>query len=405
MSARSRARLPPWAGTIRFRLALAYSVVVFGLTAALLAGIYWGVERSLSGAPVSRGAEVRELERTDAPGRSEVEVRVERVPLALFEAQVNERTLSRLRSFSLAALGALFVASLGLGWLLAGRALRPARRIAAAAREIQATDLSRRIALEGPRDELRHLADTFDAMLERVDRAVTHERRLVHDLSHELRNPLAVLRTNIEVALADPQAPRDELRRALVVAEGASERLSRLVGDLFAWARREAPDLRLERIDLAALVRQATDELQAAASARSVVLEAQVEGDYEATGDRLALHRALANLFDNAIRHAPPSSTVRTTLGHAPDPTDATLLWTLIRVSDHGPGIPPEQRELVFERLWSSGHAAPEAQGSGLGLAVVRQIAEAHGGSVHVDPTGEGGTTFSLWLPAAPDPR
>jgi len=156
------------------------------------------------------------------------------------ETVVKYKTLRALRNYSLSTLGGLFLASLAIGWVVSGRALRPVRRIARAAAEIQATDLSRRIALRGPNDELRYLADTIDSMLDRLDAAFRAQRQLIDDVSHELRTPLAIIRANLDAVLSDPQASEEDRRRAVAVVDRATSRMTRLVEDLLATARRSA---------------------------------------------------------------------------------------------------------------------------------------------------------------------
>lgn len=197
-------RLPPWMGSIRVRLTVLYSTVLFGLAALVVFGIYTGVSRSLDSQPVSQSPEYL----PDVLPGTDVEV----ISLEEFERRVNTRALDKLREYSFTALGLLFIGSLGTGWIVSGRVLRPIGRITGVAREIQATDLSRRIHLRGPNDELRQLADTFDAMLARLDAAFESQRRFIHEASHELRNPLAVIRTNLDVALSDPNATTEDLR-------------------------------------------------------------------------------------------------------------------------------------------------------------------------------------------------
>ena len=218
--------LPDWAGSIRFRLTALYSLFLFGLAALVVGGIYLGLDWRLH---QRRGVVSRQflVVRAEAvPGgvilRPEtVEARYKSV-----EQLANERALGLLRTYSFTALGLLFLASLAVGWVVAGRVLRPIDRITGVARDIQATDLSRRIALRGPPDELKDLADTFDAMLGRLDDAFQGQRRFIQETSHELRNPLAVIRTNLDVALADPNADPAELRRIAQLVHRTVERMS-----------------------------------------------------------------------------------------------------------------------------------------------------------------------------------
>ena len=228
---------------------------------------------------------------------------------------VNSQTLTKLRNYSFGALGVLFVASLGVGWVVAGRVLRPIGRITSVARDIQATDLSRRIELPGPDDELKQLADTFDAMLARLDAAFAAQRQFTADASHELRNPLAIIRTNVDVALADPNADPDDLRQTIVVVKRASDRMARLVDDLLALARRQEPTLEHEPVDLGVAVAEASDDFVVPAAARSIVLDRAIAPGVVVTGDRDALKRAVANLLENAVRLAPEGSRIRLATG------------------------------------------------------------------------------------------
>jgi signal transduction histidine kinase len=308
-----------------------------------------------------------------------------------------------LRSYSFGALGAMFLVSLGVGWVVAGRVLAPIDRITGVARDIQATDLKRRIALKGPPDELKQLADTFDGMLERIDDAFENQRRFIQEASHELRNPLAVIRTNLDVALADPDASTEDLRHAAEVVQRSAERMSHLVDDLLTYARQGATVRQFERVDAADVVADAAAEFEIPAEARGITLEWASPTGLTVIGDRVALRQALANLLANAVRLAPEGSTIRLAAGREGDPDDPGDRWVWLAVEDQGPGIPEGQRDLVFQRFWrGDGHRARQEGRSGLGLTIVRQIAESHRGSARVAPNEAGGSTFSLWLPAAP---
>ena len=168
--------------SIRVRLTLLYSGVLFGVAAILVAGLYFGLALSLRNEPVSQAVIVEQVPVNDG---SQTEAQTF-VPAKAFEHQVNQRTLRNLRTYSIGALAALFVASLAVGWVIAGRVLAPIAHITSVAREIQARELSRRIELDGPDDELKRLADTFDSMLARLDLAFASQRRFVADASHEL---------------------------------------------------------------------------------------------------------------------------------------------------------------------------------------------------------------------------
>lgn len=178
------------------------------------------------------------------------------------EALANERALMLLRSYSASALFLLFLASLGVGWFVAGRVLAPIGRITSVARDIQATDLSRRIGIGGPPDELKELADTFDAMIERLDGAFDAQRRFIQETSHELRNPLAVIRTNLDVALSDPDPDPAELRRTLEVVGRTAARMSHLVDDLLVYGRLGAPAHELGPVEIGALAAEVGEEFR-----------------------------------------------------------------------------------------------------------------------------------------------
>jgi signal transduction histidine kinase len=313
------------------------------------------------------------------------------------ERVVNGRTLKELRNYSFTALGVLFVASLGVGWVVAGRVLRPIGRITSVARDIQATDLSRRIELPGPDDELKQLSDTFDAMLARLDAAFAAQRQFVADASHELRNPLAIIRTNVDVALADPRADPEDLRHTIAVVKRASDRMARLVDDLLALARRQEPTLEHEPVDLGAAVAEASDDFVVPAAARNIVLDRAIARGVTVTGDRDALKRAVANLLENAVRLAPEGSRIRLATG-----SEGDRAW--VAVADEGPGIAPEDQPHVFDRFWRADKARSRADGgTGLGLAIVRQIAESHGGQVRLQSKVGVGSSFVIWLPVASD--
>ncbi len=374
-------RLPEWARSIRFRYTLLYSGVLFGLAAVLVAALYLVLLMALRGEPVSAG-------RVCKYGEC-----IRLVSLSEFERLVNSQTLTKLRNYSFGALGVLFVASLGVGWVVAGRVLRPIGSITAVARDIQATDLSRRIELPGPEDELKQLADQFDAMLARLDAAFAAQRQFTADASHELRNPLAIIRTNVDVALADPHADPDELRHTITVVKRASDRMARLVDDLLALARRQEPTLEHEPVDLGLAVTEASDDFVVPAAARNIVLDRAIAPGVVVTGDRDALKRAVANLLDNAVRLAPAGSRIRLA-------TDSEGDRAWIAVADEGPGISPVDQPHVFDRFWRADKARSRADGgTGLGLAIVRQIAQSHGGSIRLQSKVGVGSSFVIWLP------
>jgi signal transduction histidine kinase len=383
-------RLPDWTRSIRVRYTLLYSAVLFGLAALVVVTLYVILSTSLAGEPVTSAGRGKICNRVTGAC---ITFRV--VDAKQIEQIINTETLAKVRDFSLKALGVMFVASLGVGWVIAGRVLAPIERITSVARDIQATDLSRRIELGGPEDELRRLADTFDAMLARLDAAFGAQRQFLADASHELRNPLAIIRTNLDVALADPDADPEELRQSLVVIQRASDRMSHLVDDLLALARGQALEVRSELVDLGAAVADASDELFLSAKRRDITLDRTIVPGVVVSGDYDALKRAVSNLLENAVRYAPPGSRVRLAVG-----SERSRAW--VSVSDEGPGLAPEDQRRVFDRFWRADKGRSRAEGgTGLGLAIVRQIVNSHGGEVQLQSKVGVGATFTIWLPVA----
>jgi signal transduction histidine kinase len=370
-------------GSIRFRLTAVWSILVFGLAALVVGGIYLGLHNSLNNQKISATTFQVGGITFIQPDQAQ-----------LVQRSVNERALDALRVYSFWSLLALFFTSLVVGWIVSGRMLRPLGEISNSVREIQASDLKQRIDLGGPNDELRQLADTFDDMLGRLDEAFEGQRQFIHQASHELRNPLAVIRTNLEVTLSDPDASAEDLRHTAEVVERSSERMARLVDDLLVYARKGTLSLERDPVDVAQLIDEAAQEFTAPAVAAGVHLVQHADPGLWTIGDRLALRQALGNLLANGIRYSPEGSTVRLRGG-----LDGPWVW--MAVEDQGPGIDPSDRDRVFQRFWRGNPRAGREQGrSGLGLTIVRQIAEAHGGEVKLVSQLDHGSAFVLWLPA-----
>ncbi len=384
-------RLP--AAGIRFRLAVLHSILLFGVAALAVGAIYQNVSRVLDDEPMSRHSAFTELVDTPILGSSSTTLDNAGGGLQVFEEAVNRRALRQLRVYSVVALAVLFFASLAIGWYVAGLVVHPIGRITAVARRIQGTDLSRRISLGGPPDEFRELADTFDDMLDRLDAAFEMQRHFIQEASHELRNPLAVLRTNLDVVMHDPRSEPEDFRAAGEVALRATSRMSSLVDDLLLYAHHERPDVHRAPIDLASVVAETVADFAAAAESAGVELRAEVAERLQVVGDPVALRRGLANLLSNSIRVSDPESSVLVTAGH-----DDEKVW--ISVRDEGPGIDPDDVDHVFQRFWRGDLPSAREHGlSGLGLAIVRQIAEGHGGQATARSTVGVGSTFTIWLP------
>lgn len=361
--------------SIRFRLSVQYSALVFGLGGALLGLVYLAIRSGLSSqemmthlwegrvVTLDGGAEVV------LPHYSESEVQA-------IESIYNQIVLDEVARFTIMAIVILFLLSLIVGWVMSGRVLKPVGEITSVAREIQASDLSRRIALEGPDDELKRLADTFDEMLQRLDTAFASQRQLMADTSHDLRTPLTVIRSNIELVADDPAAGVAEWREAGDVIRRNAERMSEMIAGLLATARMQTGQAKSVQVDLAALVEGKVADFAPVAAQRDLTIVARSE-PVAALGVEVALDRALANLIENALKVAPRGSVVNVGSGVSEG-------WAWIGVSDVGPGLPAEPGDRV-----------------GLGLSIVTQVAESHGGSLGTFPGSDGrGTTMVVWIPA-----
>ncbi|MEE2646476.1 MAG: HAMP domain-containing sensor histidine kinase [Actinomycetota bacterium] len=389
---------------LRIRLAFLYSILLFGLASLGVGVIYLSLSVSLSDEPMSRDAafqilvdELGEFSSTpddidSVAGLTESN----QTQLVGFEQAVNQRALDQLRSYSGWSLLALFATSMLIGWYVSGLVLRPIGRITSVARDIQATDLSRRIELGGPADELRDLGDTFDQMLDRLDQAFEDQRQFIQETSHELRNPLAVIRTNLDVVLNDPKANLEEFRFSGEVANRAAVRMSALVDDLLLLAHHERRDVDREPIFLSQVVSETIEDFSAFAKKNNVSLTLEMSSEIKVIGDAAALRRALANLLSNAIRITGSEKTggqIKVVGGQ-----DTDQVW--VSVEDDGPGLSTEDIERVFQRFWKGNVSeAKESGRSGLGLAIVRQIVEGHGGQVTVRSQLGNGATFTIWLP------
>ena len=216
-------RVPPWARTVRMRLALTYSALLFAVAALLLGGVYLALSTSIDARPLDP-VTVKKFEKTSTgtvkyrPGGD-----FQAADITDVQEYVNYSTLETLRTYSAIALAVLFVLSLFIGWWVAGRAIRPVSAITATAREISATDLSRRIPDRGPRDEMGTLTETINGMLARIEQAFTQQRDLVDDVSHELRNPVAVIQSNVDAVLSrDDVSPQERAQASAVVQRATS---------------------------------------------------------------------------------------------------------------------------------------------------------------------------------------
>ncbi|MDW5598846.1 HAMP domain-containing sensor histidine kinase [Conexibacter stalactiti] len=293
--------------------------------------------------------------------------------------------LRRLLAILLGVSGSGVAVAAGLGVLVSRRVLKPVERLTGATEHVAATqDLSRRIDVSG-NDELARMARSFNTMLAALDGARAAQRQLVADASHELRTPLTAVRTSIEALAGAPDLPAAERARVLAAAQVQLEDLSTLIGDLVDLARPAAPAEELEAVRLDLLVSEAVQRARRHAPGADFRLDVE-ESLVQAVPGRL--HRAVGNLLDNAVKH-----------GGADGVVEVCVRGGEVSVRDHGPGIAAEDLPHVFDRFYRS-RRARGLPGAGLGLAIVRQVAEAHGGVVRAQTVAGGGARLVLSLPS-----
>ncbi len=379
------------ARTIRLRLTAMYAAVFLVCGAALLTIGYLLVRHNIDGHHQFHAALAR-LGLHPVPGTKfdfpagSADARL----IGVVEHQLVDQALhTLLLQYVITLVAMTFVSSL-IGWLLAGRALAPLRKITAAARRVSGENLGERIALQGPADELKELADTFDGMLSRLDGAFAGQRHFVASASHELRTPLAIMRTEVDVALADPDAGVDELRSMGEALRDMVDRCERLIASLLLLARSEAAVTRDEPVDLAELAGDCITDLRARARDAEVTIDARLEAA-STRGDSSLLERLIFNVVDNGIRH-------NVTGGRLTVSTSVRDHRAVLEVANGGQPIDPEQAATLaepFRRLSRS------VDGFGLGLSIARSVAEAHGGSLRLQAPESGGLRVLVTLPAS----
>jgi heavy metal sensor kinase len=299
----------------------------------------------------------------------------------------------------------LLVGAASGGYFLAGRSLAPVASMASRAAEISATNLDERLPVGGG-DELVHLARVFNDLLDRLESSFAQQRRFMADASHELRTPTAILRTEVDVTLAQPHRTEGEYRGSLTVLGDATRRLTRIVEDLFLLARADSGQLvpRAEALYLEEIVHDVTRGLRPLAERRGVRVELRDVVPAPFHGDADLLRGMLFNLVDNAIKYSARGGVVDVTLGRAGGAYELFVI-------DNGPGIPLDVHERIFERFYRVDAARSRAEesttsGAGLGLPIARRIAELHGGRLELVESRPGGghTVFRVTLPAEEEP-
>jgi signal transduction histidine kinase len=397
--------------TFRVRLTLLYGGVFFLAGALLLAVTYVLVGQSLrsngpnSGVVQTANNLVLQMQVSAATGEAPAQTsrvtqpRITDQQAAQIRKKINaaqhnyeQSTLHALLTQGGIALTLVGAAAMGLGWLLAGRALRPVHQVTATARRVaRSHNLTERIGYRGPRDDIKDLADTFDDMLARLARAFDAQRRFVANASHELRTPLAINRTLVEVAVRRPDAT-DSLRRLGEYLLVVNARHERLIDGLLTLAGGEQDLTDRTPIDLAQVAGHVLNLAGPEAAAKNVTVERDL-GPAPTSGDPVLIERLVQNLVENAIRYNEQG-------GYMELKTCAGREHTEITVSNTGPVVPPYEVETIFQpfrRLHTD--RVDSEQGSGLGLSIVRAVATAHGGTVRATPRDGGGLTVTVALP------
>ncbi|MER7814354.1 HAMP domain-containing sensor histidine kinase [Streptomyces sp. NPDC096153] len=312
--------------------------------------------------------------------------------LKLCIAEQRQQALDELLTRSLFALLGLSVIAFAFGYAMAGRVLSPLGKITRTARRVVGTDLSRRIELDGPDDELKELADTFDEMLERLERAFSAQQRFVANASHELRTPLAINRTLLEVHLSDPGAPA-ELQQLGKTLLATNERSEQLVEGLLLLARSENQIVERKPVDLAEVAGRAVDQTRAEAEAKGVGIRGE-RAPTVVQGNGVLLERIGLNLVQNAVRYNIADG------GWVEVTTEVQHGQAVLVVTNTGPVVPAYEIDNLFEpfrRLRQERTGSDK--GVGLGLSIARSVARAHGGRIIAEPREGGGLVMRVTLP------
>jgi signal transduction histidine kinase len=316
------------------------------------------------------------------------------VQAAAQAAQQHAAAVQQLLTGSAVALGVMAVVSVALGWVVAGRVLRPLRQMTAAAQRISEDNLGERLAVPGPGNELKDLGDTIDGLLDRLEGAFTAQRNFVANASHELRTPLTLTRTLLQTAITDPRPSLASYRTTCEDVLAAGDQQEQLIEALLTLARSQRGLDRRERLDLAAITTNALRAREPAAAGRGLVIGSSITAA-PVLGDARLLERLAANLIDNAIRHNIPG-------GRLDLQVTASGSHPTLKITNTGPLIPADQASRLlqpFQRLSATRPA--DNDGLGLGLAIVAAIAKTHNATLTINPAPHGGLDIAVSFPPA----
>ncbi|WUN35740.1 ATP-binding protein [Kitasatospora sp. NBC_00315] len=384
----------PFRPTIRIRLTLLYGGMFLMAGVVLLLLMYFFVQQAFHevGPPklaIGPGVTI------STPDGQTVTAQTFNQWFTGYHNAASQRSLDTLLRKSLTVLLCLAVIAFIAGYAMAGRVLSPLGRITRTAREVAGSDLHRRIELDGPDDELKELADTFDGMLDRLDRSFDSQRRFVANASHELRTPLAINRTLLEVQLSDPQASPDlqQLGKTLLAT---NERSEQLVEGLLLLARSDNELLDRRPVELSEVATRALEQVRPEASRREVEVRATL-APTTVSGNGVLLERIALNLVQNAVRYNLADGWVEISTAAVPGGGGELV------VSNTGPVVPGYELEHIFEpfRRVKGADRTRSDKGVGLGLSIVRSVVRAHGGAIEATPRAGGGLTMRVRIPGA----
>jgi signal transduction histidine kinase len=370
-------RMPAFTKSIHFRLTLWYSVILISLTILLIIGLNIAMHQASIRPPI--------VISQFTPG--------EHTPVEIFRL-VTANQLDLLRNYSIIGICCLMVLGGVSIYLLSRKMLKPVDRVSSLAARISSTNLKERINYAGPDDEIKRLADTFDGMLGRLENAFESQKQFIQDASHELRTPIAIAQTNIEVLEMDNKATVKDYERLKDILKINLERMSTMSEKLLLLSEGEQGKTHWITVELAPLLTEITAELKTRSEEKGILLElAMIEQNILAFGDAFRLKQALVNIVDNAIKYNRPGGEVKIS-AHADD------AQVVIEIKDNGIGISRADQQRIFERFYRVDKSRSRAQGgSGLGLAIVKKIVEEHGGTISVESTLGEGSTFRISLP------
>jgi len=361
-------KIPGLPMTIRFKLTLWYGVILILFSVALLILINLAMQRYYTQLFLGPAGDVYEI--------------------------TTSSFLESLRTYSVISLGAVVVFGAIGGYFLSGRLLKPIGSITSLASSISSRNLAERIQYQGVNDEVKYLADTFDNMLQRLESAFDSQKQFIQDASHELKTPISIARTNIEVLEMKKRITKNDYETLTEVLKLSLERMNKLSDKLLLLIDDNQARMKWESLDIAMLVHELTLEYDNRIKAAGLFLETNMAtGDMLVNGDALQLKQAISNLIENAIKYSYPGGVINISV----ETKDSRLL---IEVQDRGIGIPKADRERIFQRFYRVDKSRDRAQGgSGLGLAIAKKMIENHDGTISVESNAGQGSLFQISLP------